>query len=207
MLFLWEMFLGQLPENYTLAYSELISSRYGVAERLTGNRNAIPASPTLTIVLPLPVSLPIYARNPDLWLQPDYYTTPSKTTTVTLNHICCDSGQTIAILVAWVTKLTNLPRVSRGDQHAVGSILAFSVLIPGETRGKLVSLVTPSTRMAIVWPKSRRISLRVTVVSSTVSCNSPAATTSGCTRKSARILATARQWLMYGSPEWRFCSL
>jgi GTP pyrophosphokinase len=39
-------------------------------------------------------------------------------TTITLNDIRRDFGNTIAVLVDGVTKLTNLPRVSRDDQHA-----------------------------------------------------------------------------------------
>jgi GTP pyrophosphokinase len=39
-------------------------------------------------------------------------------TTITLNDIRRDFGDVIAILVDGVTKLTNLPRVSRDDQHA-----------------------------------------------------------------------------------------
>jgi GTP pyrophosphokinase len=39
-------------------------------------------------------------------------------TSVTLNDIRRDFGETIAVLVDGVTKLTNLPRVSRDDQHA-----------------------------------------------------------------------------------------
>jgi guanosine-3',5'-bis(diphosphate) 3'-pyrophosphohydrolase len=42
-------------------------------------------------------------------------------TTITLNDIKRDFGNTIAVLVDGVTKLTNLPRVSRDDQHAENS--------------------------------------------------------------------------------------
>ena len=43
------------------------------------------------------------------------------TRSITLNDIKRDFGNTIAILVDGVTKLTNLPRVSRDDQHAESS--------------------------------------------------------------------------------------
>src|SRR6266540_2482760 len=46
------------------------------------------------------------------------YRVAEEDTTITLNDIRRDFGETIAILVDGVTKLTNLPRVSRGDQHA-----------------------------------------------------------------------------------------
>ncbi|MEO5887755.1 MAG: bifunctional (p)ppGpp synthetase/guanosine-3',5'-bis(diphosphate) 3'-pyrophosphohydrolase, partial [Anaerolineales bacterium] len=39
-------------------------------------------------------------------------------TTITLKDLKRDFGETIAVLVDGVTKLTKLPRVSRGDQHA-----------------------------------------------------------------------------------------
>ena len=69
----------------------------------------------------------------------------------------------------------------------------------------LSSLVTPSTRAAISSPKSARSSSRVYSVSSTVSCSRAAHSVSWFMPSSARIVATASGWVMYGSPLLRFC--
>ena len=54
---------------------------------------------------------------------PGYCTTPSKIRHVTLNDIRTEFGEETAHLVDGVTKLTNLPRVSRADQHAEDGII------------------------------------------------------------------------------------
>ncbi len=64
----------------------------------------------------------------------------------------------------------------------------------------LSSLVTPSTSSAISSPNSRRSSSRVYAVSSMVSCSSAAQIVSWFMPSSARIVATASGWVMYGSP-------
>src|SRR5215469_1659104 len=68
----------------------------------------------------------------------------------------------------------------------------------------LSSLVTPSTRAATSSPNSRRSSTSVYAVSSTVSCSSAAQMVSWFMPSSARIVATASGWVMYGSPLRRF---
>ena len=67
------------------------------------------------------------------------------------------------------------------------------------------SLVTPSTRNATGSPNSLRISSRVRLVSSTVSCNTPAIIVSSSMPHSSRIFFTAKGCTMYGSPVLRNC--
>src|SRR5712692_4728111 len=72
----------------------------------------------------------------------------------------------------------------------------------------LSSLVTPSTSSAISSPNSRCSSARVYGVSSMVSCSSAAQSVSVFMPSSARIVATASGWVMYGSPllrSWPEC--
>jgi len=69
----------------------------------------------------------------------------------------------------------------------------------------LVSLVTPSTSVAISSPKRSVTSSLVTVVSSTTSCSSAAAIVARSISSSARISATASGCSMYDSPEARSC--
>ena len=70
----------------------------------------------------------------------------------------------------------------------------------------LSSLVTPSTSAATSSPNSPRSSVSVYGVSSTVSCSSAAQIVSVFMPSSARMVATASGWVMYGSPLRRFWS-
>ena len=58
------------------------------------------------------------------------------------------------------------------------------------------SLVTPSTKKATDSPNSLRMSSRVRLVSSTVSCNTPAITVSSSMPHSSRIFFTAKGWII-----------
>ena len=69
----------------------------------------------------------------------------------------------------------------------------------------LPSLVTPLTRKATSLPKVSSISLRVRLVSSTVSCKIPAMMVSSSIFHSSRIFMTASGWIIYGSPVLRSC--
>ena len=72
------------------------------------------------------------------------------------------------------------------------------------------SLVTPSTSTFTSNPKLTSISERSILVSSTTSCNRPAAITDELAPISLRRSATAIGWIIYGSPlarSWPLCAL
>ena len=66
-----------------------------------------------------------------------------------------------------------------------------------------VSLVTPSTSVAISSPKCSRTSSSDALVSSTVSCSSAAHSVSVSRRRPAQIFATPTGWTMKSSPDLR----
>ena len=76
-------------------------------------------------------------------------------------------------------------------------IVSASAASPNLT---LSSLVTPLTRCPTSPPKSRTMASRLNPVSSTVSCSNAAARVMLSIPSSARIMATAMGWVMYGSP-------
>ena len=115
-----ERLLEQLPENYTLADRELIQRAYRVAEEAHREQKRHSGEPYINHCLAVASILA------DLRVPPEVIAAglPHDTvedTTITLNDIRRDFGNSIAVLVDGVTKLTNLPRVSRDDQHAENS--------------------------------------------------------------------------------------
>src|SRR5574342_1392675 len=112
-----ERLLEQLPENYTLAERELIQRAYRVAEDAHRGQKRHSGEPYINHCLAV-ASILADLRVPPEVVAAGLLHDTVEDTTVTLNDIRRDFGPTIAILVDGVTKLTNLPRVSRGDQHA-----------------------------------------------------------------------------------------
>src|SRR6266498_1983116 len=112
-----ERLLEQLPENYTLADRELVQRAYRVAEEAHREQKRHSGEPYINHCLAV-ASILADLRVPPEVVAAGLLHDTVEDTTVTLNDIRRDFGETIAILVDGVTKLTNLPRVSRGDQHA-----------------------------------------------------------------------------------------
>ncbi len=112
-----ERLLEQLPENYTLADRELVHRAYRVAEEAHREQKRHSGEPYINHCLAV-ASILADLRVPPEVVAAGLLHDTVEDTTVTLNDIRRDFGETIAILVDGVTKLTNLPRVSRGDQHA-----------------------------------------------------------------------------------------
>ena len=109
--------LEQLPEYFSLADRELILRAYRVAEEAHREQKRQSGEPYINHCLAVASILA------DLRVPPEVVTAgllhdTVEDTTVTLDDIRRDFGDTVANLVNGVTKLTNLPRVSRGDQHA-----------------------------------------------------------------------------------------
>ncbi|MGZ9236021.1 MAG: HD domain-containing protein, partial [Anaerolineales bacterium] len=112
-----ERLLEQLPENYTLADRELIQRAYRVAEEAHSEQKRHSGEPYINHCLAVASILADLRVPPDVVAAGLLHDTVEDTT-ITLNDIRRDFGNTIAVLVDGVTKLTNLPRVSRDDQHA-----------------------------------------------------------------------------------------
>jgi GTP diphosphokinase / guanosine-3',5'-bis(diphosphate) 3'-diphosphatase len=112
-----ERLLEQLPENYTLADRELIQRAYRVAEEAHREQKRHSGEPYINHCLAV-ASILADLRVPPEVVAAGLLHDTVEDTTVTLNDIRRDFGNSIAVLVDGVTKLTNLPRVSRDDQHA-----------------------------------------------------------------------------------------
>src|SRR5512142_2349250 len=112
-----ERLMEQLPDNYTLADRELIQRAYRVAEEAHRDQKRHSGEPYINHCLAV-ASILADLRVPSEVVAAGLLHDTVEDTSITLNDIRRDFGQTIAVLVDGVTKLTNLPRVSRDDQHA-----------------------------------------------------------------------------------------
>jgi guanosine-3',5'-bis(diphosphate) 3'-pyrophosphohydrolase len=112
-----ERLLEQLPDNYTLADRELIQRAYRVAEEAHRDQKRHSGEPYINHCLAV-ASILADLRVPPEVVAAGLLHDTVEDTTVTLNDIRRDFSETVAVLVDGVTKLTNLPRVSRDDQHA-----------------------------------------------------------------------------------------
>ena len=112
-----EKLLEQLPDAYTLADKELIQHAYQVAEEAHRGQKRNSGEPYINHCLAVAQILAELRVPPDVLAAGLLHDTVEDTK-LTLDDIQRDFGDTIASLVDGVTKLTNLPRVSRDDQHA-----------------------------------------------------------------------------------------
>ncbi|MGZ9221778.1 MAG: RelA/SpoT family protein, partial [Anaerolineales bacterium] len=113
----FERLLEQLPEQYTLADRELIQRAYRVAEEAHREQKRLSGDPYINHCIAV-ASILTDLRVPPEVVAAGLLHDTVEDTTVTLNDLRRDFGDTITALVDSVTKLTNLPRVSRDDQHA-----------------------------------------------------------------------------------------
>jgi len=112
-----EKLLEQLPEVYTLADKELIQRAYRVAEEAHREQKRLSGEPYINHCLAVAQILAELRVPPEVLAAGLLHDTVEDTT-VTIDNIREDFGDIVASLVDGVTKLTNLPRVSRDDQHA-----------------------------------------------------------------------------------------
>ncbi|MGE5074155.1 MAG: RelA/SpoT family protein, partial [Anaerolineae bacterium] len=112
-----ENLLDQLPEAYTLADKELIQRAYRVAEEAHRGQKRLSGEPYINHCLAVAQILAELRVPPEVLAAGLLHDTVEDTP-ITLADIRRDFGDAIASLVDGVTKLTNLPRVSRDDQHA-----------------------------------------------------------------------------------------
>ena len=111
-----EKLLEQLPEIYTVADRELVQRAYRVAEEAHREQKRHSGEPYINHCISVASILADLKVPPEVIAAGLLHDTVEDTS-VTLADIRRDFGDTITALVDGVTKLTHLPRVSRGDQH------------------------------------------------------------------------------------------
>jgi len=112
-----EKLLKQLPESYNLADRELVKRAYRVAEKAHRKQKRASGEPYINHCLAVASILAELHVPPDVVAAGLLHDTVEDTD-ITLDDLRRDFNEVIANLVDGVTKLTNLPRVSRSDQHA-----------------------------------------------------------------------------------------
>ncbi len=112
-----EKLMEQLPESYSTTERELIQRAYAMAEAAHSEQKRSSGEPYINHCVAV-ASILADLRVPSEVIAAALLHDTVEDTNVTLGDIRREFGETISILVDGVTKLTNLPRVSRGDQHA-----------------------------------------------------------------------------------------
>jgi GTP pyrophosphokinase len=109
--------LEQLPATYTLADRELVQRAYAKADEAHRGQKRISGEPYINHCLAVAQILADLRVPPEVLVAGLLHDTVEDTS-ITLANIQREFGDSVAALVDGVTKLTNLPRVSRDDQHA-----------------------------------------------------------------------------------------
>jgi guanosine-3',5'-bis(diphosphate) 3'-pyrophosphohydrolase len=109
--------LESLPETYSSADRELVQRAYRVAEQAHQGQTRASGEPYISHCLAV-ASILAELCVPPAVISAGLLHDTVEDTDVTLIKIKRDFGDEIALLVDGVTKLTQLPRVSRGDQHS-----------------------------------------------------------------------------------------
>lgn len=112
-----EKLLEQLPETYGVADRELVTRAYHTAEEAHRGQKRHSGEPYINHCIAVAATL-ADLKVPSEVIAAGLLHDTVEDTSVTLADIRRDFGDTVKILVDGVTKLTHLPRVSRGDQHA-----------------------------------------------------------------------------------------
>jgi len=123
--------LEQLPETYTVADRELVLRAYQVAEAAHREQKRHSGEPYINHCLAVASILTDLKVPADVVAAGLLHDTVEDTP-VTLADIRKDFGDTVKLLVDGVTKLTQLPRVSRGDQHAERDENGNEIEIPSQ---------------------------------------------------------------------------
>ncbi len=112
-----EKLLEQLPENYSPADRELVVRAYNVAEEAHREQKRHSGEPYINHCIAV-ASILVDLKVPSEVIAAALLHDTVEDTPITLADIRREFGDTVRLLVDGVTKLTQLPRVSRGDQHA-----------------------------------------------------------------------------------------
>ena len=105
-----------LPDTYSVVDRELILKAYRFAEQAHAGQKRASGEPYVTHCVAVAAILAEMRVPPAVVIAGLLHDTVEDTS-VTLSDIRSEFSDEIANLVDGVTKLTNLPRVSRGDQH------------------------------------------------------------------------------------------
>lgn len=111
-----EQLMDSLPETYTPADCELIRRAYKTAEYAHKDQKRASGEAYVNHCLAV-ASILAELRVPPAVIAAGLLHDTVEDTVITLEDLERDFGDEIAMLVDGVTKLTQLPRVSRGDQH------------------------------------------------------------------------------------------
>ncbi|HEY2981556.1 MAG TPA: RelA/SpoT family protein, partial [Anaerolineales bacterium] len=143
-----EKLLEELPDNYSLADRELIQRAFRVAEQAHRDQKRASGEPYINHCLAVASILANLRVPPDVVAAGLLHDTVEDTG-MTLDTLRRDFGDTIAVLVDGVTKLTNLPRVSRAEERdGARSKRSSDSEKPGENarRGRKQDLVSETLR-------------------------------------------------------------
>jgi len=149
-----EKLLEKLPENYTVADRELVMHAFRIAEEAHREQKRHSGEPYINHCIAVAGILADLKVPPEVVAAGLLHDTVEDTT-ISLADIRREFGDTVKILVDGVTKLSHLPRVSRGDQH-VGkngdnddeSTAAISPSLLGR-RGDIISETLRKTFLAM----------------------------------------------------------
>jgi GTP pyrophosphokinase len=134
-----ENLLEALPEHYSQVDRELVLRAYRFAEQAHIGQKRASGEPYITHSLAVAAILAELRVPPAVVIAGLLHDTVEDTT-ITLEQVRREFGDEVTALVDGVTKLTNLPRVSRGDQHADEAMMNIEALAgpspKGESRGR-----------------------------------------------------------------------
>lgn len=109
--------IESLPDSYSTADRELVQRAYRLAEQAHKGQKRASGEPYIIHCLAVAAILSELCVPPAV-ISAGLLHDTVEDTDLTLEEIQRDFGDEIALLVDGVTKLTQLPRVSRGDQHS-----------------------------------------------------------------------------------------
>ena len=147
-----ENLIESLPKNYGLVDRDLILRAYRFAEHAHQGQKRASGEPYITHCLAVAAIL-AEMRVPPVVIISGLLHDTVEDTPVTLDAIRLEFGEEVAKLVDGVTKLTNLPRVSRDDQHA--EILDHEFEERGDSRGRPVAETLAPTKSSKKGPYIR----------------------------------------------------
>jgi guanosine-3',5'-bis(diphosphate) 3'-pyrophosphohydrolase len=131
-----ENLLESLPENYSPADRELVERAYRIADKAHAGQKRASGEPYINHCLAV-ASILADLRVPPTVIAAGLLHDTVEDTEITLEDLKRDFGSEIANLVDGVTKLTQLPRVSRGDQHPEDEDREVEARRLAERRGRL----------------------------------------------------------------------
>ncbi|MFM8319371.1 MAG: RelA/SpoT family protein, partial [Chloroflexota bacterium] len=131
--------MRDLPENFSLADRELVMRAYRVAEGAHEGQKRASGEPYINHCLAV-ASILAEMRVPPVVVAAGLLHDTVEDTSITLDDLQRDFGPEIARLVDGVTKLTQLPRVSRGEHHQKEDADEEQQRVIAERRGELAPL-------------------------------------------------------------------